>query len=319
MKKFDEKTVIGRVKLLRQQFAGPRGRSEFARALGISPSTYSYYEHNRIPPMDLLLEMCKVTGTDLNWLLTGSQSPQQPFSGPNTAFLKKIDAIITENPEMTQSIAAFAELLCQKKSFEGRLAPKTAKTPAAQPGWIPLLGRTAAGIVHYWDKHLLSGTGYVVTELAELVQKHLGREILQARDGALSVDLQTHSILAGIKNNSANLIQVVGDGDQEIVEFIESADIAGLYRDAFALRIDGDSMSPRINDGDIVIVSPSVPAGQGQAAIVRLRNQIGVTCKLVRTADGQVHLIPINEKYETRVVPKADLEWSLAVLCHIRL
>ena len=63
-------------------------------------------------------------------------------------------------------------------------------------------------------------------------------------------------------------------------------------------------MSPRINDGDIVILSPSVPAVQGQIGIARIANQIGVTCKLIRTTENEVHLIPINEKYETKVVAK---------------
>jgi hypothetical protein len=32
-----------------------------------------------------------------------------------------------------------------------------------------------------------------------------------------------------------------------------------------------------------------------------------------------VHLIPINERYEPKVVPKNDLLWALAVLCHISI
>jgi SOS-response transcriptional repressor LexA len=76
-------------------------------------------------------------------------------------------------------------------------------------------------------------------------------------------------------------------------------------------------MSPRINDGDIVILSPSVPASQGQIGIVRLKNQIGVTCKLIRMTDKDIHLIPINEKYETKIIPQKELLWALAVLCHV--
>jgi len=76
-------------------------------------------------------------------------------------------------------------------------------------------------------------------------------------------------------------------------------------------------MSPRINDGDIVILSPSVPAAQGHIAVARVANQIGATCKLLRETDQAVHLIPINEKYQTKVVPKKDLLWALAVLCHV--
>jgi len=78
-------------------------------------------------------------------------------------------------------------------------------------------------------------------------------------------------------------------------------------------------MSPRINDSDIVILSPSVPAAQGQAAVARVANQIGVTCKLIRTTQQGIHLIPINERYETKVVTKNELLWALAVLCHIKV
>ena len=100
---------------------------------------------------------------------------------------------------------------------------------------------------------------------------------------------------------------------------IECQEIYKLFPDAFALQIDGDSMAPRINDADIVILSPSVPAAQGYVAVARLADQIGVTCKLIRTTQSQVHLIPINERYETKTMPKENLLWALAVLCHIKI
>jgi SOS-response transcriptional repressor LexA len=108
-------------------------------------------------------------------------------------------------------------------------------------------------------------------------------------------------------------------GSPQVVEFVECEAIHRLFPDSFALQIDGDSMSPRINDGDTVILSPSVPATQGQAAVARVANQIGVTCKLIRTTQEKVHLIPINERYETKVISKNELLWALAVLCHIRI
>ncbi|MBA7666973.1 hypothetical protein ES703_75058 [subsurface metagenome] len=60
-----------------------------------------------------------------------------------------------------------------------------------------------------------------------------------------------------------------------------------------------------------------MPAAQGQISIARVANQIGVTCKLIRTTKTDVHLIPINERYETKVIAKKDLLWALAVLCHV--
>jgi transcriptional regulator with XRE-family HTH domain len=323
MQNFDEKAIIERIRLLREQHTGSRGRTKFARTLGISASTYNYYENNRVPPIEILLKICQVTGADLNWLLTG-EKPQkmviagqkESASGPNSSLLRKIDVLLSENPDLTEPISAFVDLLCEKKAIEKQLHPEILP---AKPGWIPVLGRTAAGIVHFWDKEVLPPTKQAVTELDELVKKHIGKKIIASADGTVSIDLQAQPLVDGLKSRQANLIQVGGQQANEIVEFVQCEEIFELFPDSFALHIDGDSMSPRINDGDIVILSPSVPAAQGQIGIARLANQIGVTCKLIRSAETEVHLIPINERCETKVVAKKDLLWALAVLCHISI
>jgi hypothetical protein len=255
----------------------------------------------------------------LEWLLTGRGSGKRVASGPNAAILQRLDDLFTANPDMTEAVSAFVELLYEKKGLEKQLRPKAPPPEAARPGWIPVLGRTAAGIIHFWDQELLPKPEQAVTELDELVKKHLGKSIVSSADGTVSVDLQTKTLLDGVKEKRANLIGVCGQQPSEVAEFIQCDQIHKLFPDSFALWIDGDSMSPRINDGDIVILSPSVPAAQGQLAVARIARQIGVTCKLIRTTESGVHLIPINEKYETRVVPKKDLLWALAVLCHISI
>jgi transcriptional regulator with XRE-family HTH domain len=310
--------IIERIRLLRRQHTGSRGKSKFARALGISPSSYSYYESNRVPPIPVLLKISEVTGADLDWLLTGRKIEKTFASGSNNPLLEQIDALLANNPELAEPVQAFVELLCEKKGLaKGLSAFKSAKV--ARPGWIPVLGRTAAGIVHFWDQKFLPEPKQAITELDELVRQHTGKNIVRSVDGTVAIDLRARPLLDGVKDRQVNLIQVGGDEHEQIVEFVQCQDIHRLFPDSFALQIDGDSMSPRINDGDIVIVSPSVPAAQGQIGIARLADQIGVTCKLIRTTDTEVHLIPINERYETKVVPKKDLLWALAVLCHVSL
>ena len=316
---FDEKALIERIKFLRKQYAGGRGKSKFARALGISASTYSYYENDRVPPIELLLKICEITGADLQWLLTGSRTEKKLAFGPNNELLQKLDDLFTNNPEMTRAVLAFTELLCEKKGLEKQLYRVTQPAKPEHPGWIPVLGRTAAGMVHFWDKTFLPQPKQAITELDELVKKHIGKTVLGSADGAMSIDLQAQPLIENLKRKQVNLIKVGGTEKEQIVEFVQCQEIHKLFPDSFALHIDGDSMSPRINDGDIVILSPSVPAAQGQIGIARLANQIGVTCKLIRITANEVHLIPINERYETKVVAKNDLLWALAVLCHIRV
>lgn len=319
MEKNDEKAIIERVKVLRQQYAGSRGKSKFARALGISPSTYSYYEENRVPPTDILLKMCEVTGSDLEWLLKGQCTKETSAFGVNRKFLQKLDDLLKNNPELTEPVLAFVELLCEKKGLEEKHDRHILSTGAVRPGWIPVLGRTAAGIVHFWDQSLLPEPKQAITQLEDLIEKHIGKKIVRTVDAAVSIDLQTRVLANGLEIQQANLIQVTGQSEDQLFEFVQCDEIHKLFPDSFALQVDGDSMSPKINDGNIVIVSPSVTAAQGQIAVARLANQIGVTCKLMRTTEKGVHLIPINERYETRVVDKKDLLWALAVLCHITI
>ena len=319
MQIFDEKALIGRIKLLRNQYSGSRGKSKFARALDISASTYSYYENNRVPPTEILLKICEVTGADLEWLLTGRSTEKKFAFGPNTELLHKLNDLFTNNPELTEAVLAFIELLCEKKGVERQFHPETQPATPDRPGWIAILGRTAAGIVHFWDQTFLPEPKQAITELDELVKKHIGKTIVGSADGTVSIDLQARPLVESLKSQQVNLIKVGGPQQEQIVEFVQCEEIHKLFPDSFALQIDGDSMSPRINDGDIVILSPSVPAAQGQIAIARVANQIGVTCKLIRTTESEVHLIPINERYETKVMSKKDLLWALAVLCHINV
>jgi transcriptional regulator with XRE-family HTH domain len=319
LQNYNAKAIIERVRLLRKQYAGERGKSKFARALGISASTYSYYEDNRVPPIEILLKMCEVTGADLQWLLTGQSTGKHFAFGENLGLLRKLNDLFVSNPEMTDAVRAFIELLCEKKGIESRFYSDTARAKPERPGWIPVLGRTAAGIVHFWDQTLLPEPKQAITELDELVTKHLGKTIIGSANGTVSIDFQARPLVEGLKEKQVNLIKLSGLEQEQIVEFVQCEEIHRLFPDSFALQIDGDSMSPRINDGDIVILSPSVPAAQGQIAIARVINQIGVTCKLIRTTENEVHLIPINERYEPKVVSRKDLLWALAVLCHIRV
>jgi len=334
MENFIDNAIIERIKFLRNQHSGKRGKSKFARALGISASTYSYYENKRVPPIEVLLKICEVTGATLEWLIIGQKNDERDTNSedigfgsegevelvPGNSLMRKLGALLAVEPDLAEPISAFVELLCDKKKLEEKLnIEKTMAKPAKRLGWIPVLGRTAAGMVSFWDDQILPGPKQAITKLDELVKKYTGKDIIHSADGRVSVDLQVRPLINSIKKLKANLVQVSGKEEDNIVEFVECNEIFELFPDSFALQIDGDSMSPRINDGDIVILSPSVPVEQGQIGIVCMANQIGVTCKLIRSTEQKIHLIPINERYETKVLDKRELLWSLAVLCHISL
>lgn len=67
----DYAQICERVKRVRVQVCGRRGQSRFAYLLGLSPSTYNYYEKGRVPPVEVLDLAAKVSGAPLMWLIRG--------------------------------------------------------------------------------------------------------------------------------------------------------------------------------------------------------------------------------------------------------
>ena len=81
---------------------------------------------------------------------------------------------------------------------------------------------------------------------------------------------------------------------------------------AFALKVDGDSMSPRIEDGDVIIVSPKREVRSGDICVVRVDEED--TLKKVNFEDGYVHLVPLNHNYEPVSVKKKDVAFIWRVV-----
>ena len=364
-KNIDIAGICERIRQLRVEFAGPRGKAAFARELGISSSTYDYYETKRVPPADVLVRMAEVTRVDLRWLLTGDERAAGGPTG-HPAVVRAAE-LLRDHPQYAPALAAFVDLLAEAgatfpasrpealiagevAAVAGSSEPLTAATiaeaiqadrrsPSATPsaadlvagiapgaaaapegaevpaphehqGWIPILGRSAAGVPHFWAETGSSGEG--VTTLADLVacmRPRRARHMVQARAvGDLSEDVGA----------SVQLVLLDHPQAPGTAEFVVAEHIADHFTAPFAVRIDGESMAPEIRHGDVVILSPDCPAEPGRPAVVQLADQIGVTCKLVRFDGDRIHLIPINDAFPPTTHDLADLQWALKVIARIR-
>ena len=74
----------------------------------------------------------------------------------------------------------------------------------------------------------------------------------------------------------------------------------------YALRIKGDSMSPRIMDGDTVLVHPQTIAEDGDLVIVMIGDD--VTCKVLKQNTFGVTLVPFNAAYAPFVFTAAQVD-----------
>jgi repressor LexA len=128
---------------------------------------------------------------------------------------------------------------------------------------------------------------------------------------ALGVDI---GWLLGIPLRSKNKVPVLGrvragipiEAIEEILDYEEIPQDMASNGDYFALRITGNSMEPRICDGDIVIVKRQSDVESGDIAIV-LVNGSDATCKKLVKHENGISLIAFNSAYEPRFFTNEEI------------
>jgi phage repressor protein C with HTH and peptisase S24 domain len=272
----------------------------------------------------------------MDWLLTGrdrrvrqaeAQGQASRGNGRTRALYDKISELLSRDPHALAGLNAFVDLLSRRLTGQavepGNGADDSGRAAQVRPGRgvqspgrgrLPILGRTAAGVIHFWQGEQPLPR---VTELADLIARHER----SAHGERIGSDVSGESPMMAplqLDSDRVSLVQLSQPDETGVAEFVQCREICERYPDAFALRIDGDSMAPRIADGDVVVLSPSVAARDHWPAVVQLHGQIGVTCKLFQRAGRRVQLIAVNEKYAARICRPDELAWALAVLWRLR-
>ena len=94
---------------------------------------------------------------------------------------------------------------------------------------------------------------------------------------------------------------------EDIVDWEEIPVEMAKKGDYFALSIKGDSMEPKMSEGDVVIVKKQQDVESGEVAIVRI-NGDNATCKrLLKSSDGFI-LISLNPTYAPMHYSNEDIE-----------
>ena len=77
---------------------------------------------------------------------------------------------------------------------------------------------------------------------------------------------------------------------------------------AYALRCRGESMKPRIKDGEFVIVDPEVTPSPGDEVLVKSKDGRVMVKELLYVRDDAVHLLSVNEAHGKMSIPLPDVE-----------
>lgn len=104
-----------RIAEIRRRHFGPRGKDTFAQRIGISSDELTRFERGQIPPGDVMVKLCEVTGEDLQWLLTGVASRGtvviSQARGRHQQLLARLAASLEARPELAGPVEAFVDLL----------------------------------------------------------------------------------------------------------------------------------------------------------------------------------------------------------------
>ena len=97
---------------------------------------------------------------------------------------------------------------------------------------------------------------------------------------------------------------------EEIEDVIGYEDISEKLAESgeyFALKVQGDSMEPRIHDGDVLIVRCQCEANSGDVVIASIDGENGTCKRLKKTEDGLM-LLSYNPEYDPFVFSKKEVE-----------
>ena len=94
---------------------------------------------------------------------------------------------------------------------------------------------------------------------------------------------------------------------EDVLDYEEITPEMAKTGEFFGLCVKGDSMTPRIYPGDIVIVRCQPDVESGDIAVV-LVNGTDATVKKVIKKDTSIMLVPLNPKYEPMIFTEDEIE-----------
>lgn len=97
------------------------------------------------------------------------------------------------------------------------------------------------------------------------------------------------------------------DAIEEIIDTEEISQAMASDGEYFGLRISGDSMEPRIKDGDIVIVRKQSDADDGDLVIALINGNDAVCKRIKKYAEG-IALISNNPKYDPMFFSQKEID-----------
>jgi hypothetical protein len=304
-----EKALTQRIRELRRRHFGPRGKAELAQKLGLALDEYERFEHGRLPPGEIMVRMCELTGEDLQWLLTGVAARGtvviSDARGRHRNLLTQIAQALDARPGLAAPLEAFFELLLRSDGARQKAAPSLPTPtladviPVFEPGeWpaeLPSPDPPGGG-------HALAPA--VFPEALTLAERAPARLTEPAMEYDRA-DLRDVALLALPATNGPAR------------RFVQSREVARCFPLAFAVALVDETMEPMFAAGDLLLAAVGVEPRIGRPALCKFADRADDRCRVWLGQDEQhVHLGRLSDGQDEQM-PRAQLRWSLEVLYRV--
>jgi SOS-response transcriptional repressor LexA len=263
------KSIGDRIKMLRK--AANLTQSQLGELIGKSKGNISGYENGTYDPSaSTIIELAKCFNISTDSLLLGGERFDK-----NTA---RIEFNVNQ-----ENFSDYFDLLKEEHK-------------------VKILGRIEAYLEEYeieiFEVHKVADvTENNSTEIHEAESNHYISESCKSNE----VPTKHLPILGQTAAGSPIDIIEVGGGDYVAVPESVNAD--------YALFVKGNSMSPVINDSDLVFIKSMPEVENGTIGVVDIDGT--VTCKKIHRYNGKVELISLNRDYDPIVVDLSETPFRI--------
>ncbi|WCM21406.1 hypothetical protein NDK50_08140 [Paraburkholderia bryophila] len=262
--------------------------TEVANAFGVkNPSVYDWMKFGRIAKKHIP-KLVEVFGHSAEWWITGEEASVQaavPSMG-DAALADRIKSVLDDADGNLTKVAAAAKTT--EEIVASWLSGQTKQIGVDQAVAI----QESMGINSVW---LMLGKGSRTTAV-----RFNDDERTYPVTGWRGIPVVGMAQL-GDNGFWADVEYPVGHGDGFV-------DVPTKDRDAYAIRCKGDSMRPRIKDGEFVVVEPNHPIEPGDEVLVKAKDGRVMVKEFLYKRSGRVHLSSVNENHPQMAIPDEEIE-----------
>lgn len=169
------------------------------------------------------------------------------------------------------------------------------------------LGYKSYTTIQKWESGVSEPPVKKLRELATIFNidmDDMASKDLEAEEHSSSPVSSKHGVTVKVLGRVAAGIPI--NAVTEIIDTEEISEDLARTGDFFALQIKGDSMEPRICDGDVVIVRQQEDADSGDIVIAMV-NGYDATCKRLVKYATSLALVSLNNKYEPMMFTEEEV------------